>query len=191
MLPRSIIPLAWRNLTENKRRLLASVAGTAFAVTLMFMENGFRHAMLDSMVNVIERLDGQIVIISRTLYTLAIPYSFPYRRILQAEGFPEVIDTSPVYVVTRTGYWRDLRDGSLDRICVVGIHPEDDVLNIDEVRQDAPCTQPAGHGDGRCALAIGELWSVRRRAGLRTVRPHDQNRRHLQAGNQLAIQRQS
>ena len=58
MLPRAIIPLAWRNLTENKRRLLASVAGTAFAVTLMFMENGFRHAMLDSMVNVIERLDG-------------------------------------------------------------------------------------------------------------------------------------
>ena len=61
MLPRTIIPLAWRNLTENKRRLLASVAGTAFAVTLMFMENGFRHAMLDSMVNVIERLDGQVV----------------------------------------------------------------------------------------------------------------------------------
>ena len=77
MLPRKIIPLAWRNLTENKRRLLASVAGTAFAVTLMFMENGFRHAMLDSMVNLIERLDGQVVIVSKTLYSLALPYSFP------------------------------------------------------------------------------------------------------------------
>ena len=32
------IPLAWRNLTENRLRLLASLAGTAFAVTLMFME---------------------------------------------------------------------------------------------------------------------------------------------------------
>ncbi len=31
------VPLAWRNLTENRLRLLASVAGTAFAVTLMFM----------------------------------------------------------------------------------------------------------------------------------------------------------
>ena len=136
MLPRSIIPLAWRNLTENKRRLLASVAGTAFAVTLMFMENGFRHAMLDSMVNVIERLDGQIVIVSRTLYTLAIPYSFPYRRIVQARDFPAVIGTSPVYVVARSGYWRDVRDGSLNRICVVGIPLEDDVLNIDEVKNE-------------------------------------------------------
>ena len=136
MLPRSIIPLAWRNLTENKRRLLASVAGTAFAVTLMFMENGFRHAMLDSMVNVIERLDGQIVIVSRTLYTLAVPYSFPYRRIVQARDFPAVIGTSPVYVVARSGYWRDVRDGSLNRICVVGIPLEDDVLNIDEVKKE-------------------------------------------------------
>jgi len=135
MLPRSIIPLAWRNLTENKRRLLGSVAGTAFAVTLMFMENGFRHAMLDSMVNVIERLDGQVVIISRTLYTLAVPYHFPYRRLVQAREFPEVTGASPVYVVTRSGYWRDVRDGSLDRICVVGVRPEDDVLNIDEVKK--------------------------------------------------------
>jgi putative ABC transport system permease protein len=135
MLPRSIIPLAWRNLTENKRRLLSSVAGTAFAVTLMFMENGFRHAMLDSMVNVIERLDGQIVIISRTLYTLAIPFNFPNRRIVQARDFPEVTGTSPVYVVARSGYWRDLRDGSLDRICVLGVPLEDDVLNIDELKR--------------------------------------------------------
>ncbi len=134
--PRSIIPLAWRNLTENKRRLLASVAGTAFAVTLMFMENGFRHAMLDSMVNVIERLDGQIVILGRTLYTLAIPYNFPLRRMIQAKGVPDVVDASPVYVVTRFGYWRQPSDGSLDRICVIGVAPGDDVLNLDEVKQN-------------------------------------------------------
>jgi putative ABC transport system permease protein len=134
MQPRAIIPLAWRNLTENKRRLLASLAGTAFAVALMFMENGFRGAMLDSMVNVIERLDGQMVLISRTLYTLAIPFSFPYRRITQARDLPEVVDAKAVYVVTRFGYWRDARDGSLDRICVLGIPLEGDVLNVEEVR---------------------------------------------------------
>ena len=69
----------WRGETSPRTggRLLASVAGTAFAVTLMFMENGFRHAMLDSMVNVIERLNGQIVILNRTLYTLAVPYRVP------------------------------------------------------------------------------------------------------------------
>ena len=134
MQPGAIIPLAWRNLTESKRRLLVSVAGTAFAVTLMFMENGFRHALLDSMVNLIERFDGQVVITSRTLYTLAVPYSFPYGRLVQAREFPEVTGASPIYVSTRMGYWRNPANGSLDRICVVGVRPEDDILKIDEVK---------------------------------------------------------
>jgi putative ABC transport system permease protein len=126
--------LAWRNLTENKRRLLASVAGTAFAVTLMFMENGFRHALLDSMVNVIERMDGQIAIVNRTLYTLAVPYHFPYERIVQARVLPEVVSASPVYVITRFGYWRVARNGSLKRICVIGVPLDDDILAIDEIK---------------------------------------------------------
>jgi putative ABC transport system permease protein len=134
MLPRAVIPLAWRNLTENRRRLMASIAGTAFAVTLMFMENGFRHALLDSMVNLIEQLDGQVVLVSRTLYTLAIPYNFPYRRMVQAEGFPEVIDSSPLYVVTRFGYWRNLVSGHPDRITVIGFPPEKETLLLEEVR---------------------------------------------------------
>jgi putative ABC transport system permease protein len=134
-LPRAIIPLAWRNLVENKRKLLASVAGTAFAVTLMFMENGFRHALLDSMVNVIERLDGQVMIVSRTLYTLAVPFQFPYRRLIEARQFPQVAGTSPVYVMTRSSFWRDPRDGSLERICVIGVPPEDEVLDLYEVKK--------------------------------------------------------
>jgi putative ABC transport system permease protein len=132
-LPRAIIPLAWRNLVENKRKLLASVAGTAFAVTLMFMENGFRHAMLDSMVNVIERLDGQVVLVSRTLYTLSVPITFPYRRIVEARGVPDVVDTQPVYLSTRSGYWRDPRDGSLERICVIGVPLGAGVLRLPEL----------------------------------------------------------
>jgi putative ABC transport system permease protein len=136
MLPGRHVHLAWRNLTESRLRLLASVAGTAFAVTLMFMENGFRSAMLDSMVNVIERFDGQIVLVSRTLYTLSVPYSFPLQRIVQARNFPEVTDASPVYVVARTGYWRNPESRSLERICVVGYPPEDDVLDLPELREN-------------------------------------------------------
>ena len=136
MAPGRTIPLAWRNLTESKLRLLASVAGTAFAVTLMFMENGFRTAMLDSMVNVIERFDGQIVLVSRTLYTLSVPYSFPMRRIVQARNFPDVVGASPVYVVARTGYWRGPESGKLERICVVGYPPEDDVLDVPELKEN-------------------------------------------------------
>jgi putative ABC transport system permease protein len=62
---RRIPPLSWKNLAENKVRLAASVAGTAFAVTLMFMELGFRGALLDSMVAVMRSLDGDLFLVNR------------------------------------------------------------------------------------------------------------------------------
>lgn len=128
------VPLAWRNLTEHKLRLLASVAGVAFATTLMFMENGFRKAILDSMVNVIERIDGQVVIVSRTLYTLSVPFPFPLERIVQARGVEGVESSSPLYTVTRSSYWRNPETGSEERICVVGYPPEDDLLDLPELK---------------------------------------------------------
>ena len=179
MLPRKIIPLAWRNLTENRRRLLTSVAGTAFAVTSMFMENGFRHAMLDSMVNVIERLDGQIVIVNRTLYTLAIPYRFPLPPARsQARELPgrhrrqPGLRGHPIRLLAEHP-----EDGSLERICVIGVPLEKDVLNVAEVKKYREQLRPARHGPGRRALAVVQLRRVRRRDRSPSSRPHDPHRR--------------
>jgi putative ABC transport system permease protein len=132
--PGAAIPLAWRNLTESKRRLAASLAGTAFAVSLMFMENGFRNALLDSMVNVIDRFDCQLVIASRTLYTLAAPYNFPLRRVEQAKGVDGVDSGGPLYVETRRSNWRNPTTGRRHRICVYAYDPADDLLDIEGVR---------------------------------------------------------
>ncbi|MEM9164287.1 MAG: DevC protein, partial [Cyanobacteria bacterium P01_F01_bin.4] len=38
------IPLAWLNLTHDRRRFATSLAGVGFAVLLMFMFNGFMNA---------------------------------------------------------------------------------------------------------------------------------------------------
>jgi putative ABC transport system permease protein len=130
---RSRVPLAWRNLTENKLRLLASVAGTAFAVTLMFMENGFRNALLDSMVEMIREFDGELMIVSRTDYTLAVPYTFPYRRLEQAKAFEEVSNAVPVSIETLRSSWRNLRTGVPRPIRVVAYPPELNALTNPEL----------------------------------------------------------
>jgi putative ABC transport system permease protein len=128
--------LAWRNLTESRLHLLTSVAGAAFAVTLMFMQNGFRHALLDSMTSVIRRFDGDLVVFHRGLYTLVVPLQFPMRRLQPAAGFDEVEAISPVYVETRKPLWRNVRDGLPRRIRVVGFRPEDQILDIPELRRN-------------------------------------------------------
>src|SRR5689334_16479763 len=127
---RSIPPLAWRNLTESPVRLAASVAGAAFAVTLMFMELGFRGALLDSMVAVVRALDGQLFVVSRTLYTLAVPQPISSGRIEQAESFDDVVSASPFYVETRRGRWRNAASGIPRRIRVLAFPPEDHTLDV-------------------------------------------------------------
>jgi putative ABC transport system permease protein len=126
----SRIPLAWRNLTENRLRLLASLAGAAFAVTLMFMERGFQQSLLESMVGLIRPLDGELMIVSRTVYTLSVPYGFPYRRIEQARSFPEVEDAVPLSIETRRSFWRSTADGLPRPIRVVGYLPASHALDL-------------------------------------------------------------
>jgi putative ABC transport system permease protein len=133
-LPQATVPLAWRNLTENRLRLLASLAGTAFAVTLMFMERGFQQSLLESMVGLIRHLDGQLMIVSRTVYTLSVPYGFPYRRIEQARAFPEVQEGVPVSIETRRSFWRSVADGLPRPIRVVAYPPAGEAINLPDLR---------------------------------------------------------
>src|SRR3954447_14252711 len=98
MLSRLPILLAWRNLTESKRRLATSVAGAAFAVVLMFMENGFRNALIDGTVAAIRRIDGPLVLVNPQRYIFTEPLSFPRRRLELARKFAGVASASPLYV---------------------------------------------------------------------------------------------
>jgi putative ABC transport system permease protein len=133
---RRIIPrLAWKNLTESKVRLAASVAGTAFAVTLMFMELGFRGALLDSMVAVVQALDGELFVVNRMLYTLAVPQRIAPARLEQARSFDDVSSASPLYIETRRARWRNPADGIPRRVRVLAYPPADDTLAIEPLRR--------------------------------------------------------
>jgi putative ABC transport system permease protein len=127
--------LAWKNLTESPVRLAASVAGTAFAVTLMFMELGFRGALLDSMVAVVRVLDGDLFLVNRLLYTLAVPQPIPPERLGQVRSFDAVSWAGPFYVETRRARWRGPADGIPRRIRVLAYPPADGTLDIESLRR--------------------------------------------------------
>jgi putative ABC transport system permease protein len=135
MLSRLPIILAWRNLTESRRRLATSVAGVAFAVVLMFMENGFRNALLDGTVAAIRRIDGQLVLINPQRYIFSEPLQFPRRRLEQTRGFAGVVSANPLYVEAWRTQWRNPATGLSRRIRVLAYRPETDLLAIDAARQ--------------------------------------------------------
>jgi putative ABC transport system permease protein len=92
------VPLAWQNLTHNRRRLAVAIGGIGFAVILMFMETGFENALIDSTVKVLEDLNADIIVTSKAQYSLTAGQAFSRRRLLQAEACAGVASASPLYI---------------------------------------------------------------------------------------------
>ncbi len=142
MIFRKRVPLAWLNLTHNKRRFVISLAGITFAVLLMFMELGFWNAMLDSVAALIERFNAELVITSKAKYTLSVREPFSRRRLEQAAGVAGVKEAWPLYLEYRFSLWKDLdrqdpEGPSTRTIRVIAYDPDKPVLRLPEVARHA------------------------------------------------------
>jgi putative ABC transport system permease protein len=91
-------PLAWKNMTHDVRRLLIAVSGVTFAVVLMFMERGFQNALFDSTVALVKILDADIVLNSKSRYSLSSSSRFPTNKITLAGGCDGVAAAYPIYI---------------------------------------------------------------------------------------------
>jgi putative ABC transport system permease protein len=140
--------LAWLNLVHDKRRLAVSAAGVSFAVVLMAMELGFRFALLDSMVELIRRLDTDLVIISRAKDTLVSRVPFNRRILEDAMTFGAVEEACPLYIETTSSILRNPdadadtagragRHTTARRIRVLAFDPADHVFLLRDVEEKA------------------------------------------------------
>jgi putative ABC transport system permease protein len=91
-------PLALLNLIHDRRKFVTSLTGVGFAVLLMFLFTGFQNALYDSQVQLITRLNADIVMINRLKSNMFVPAPFARRRLYQARAFPGVTDAYPLYL---------------------------------------------------------------------------------------------
>jgi putative ABC transport system permease protein len=137
------VPLAWRNLVHDKRRCVVCVAGVACAVVLLFMELGFWNAMLDASVQMIGRLNADVVLVSKGRYYLALRERFTVTRLEQARAVPGVAAAEPLYLETHGILWHDPQ-GSVTRfqagepsarpIRVIAFNPDYPALRDPEIQ---------------------------------------------------------
>lgn len=99
--------LAWRNLTHDKRRLAVCVAGIAFAGLLMFMQLGFWNALLDASVKLIGEFNGDLMLVSKSWYTMAIREPLTVRHLEQARSVRGVTGVFPIYQERIASLWKD------------------------------------------------------------------------------------
>ncbi|MGL6074343.1 MAG: ABC transporter permease DevC [Fimbriiglobus sp.] len=133
-------PLAWLNLSHDRVRFALFVVGIVFAVMLMFVQLGFRGALLDSQTLLHERLNADLILISPNRQALAMRETFPRRRLLQASAIPGVREVHPMYVDNGQGFLRDtatdIRERSPSRaIRVIGLNPDAELLDMPELKK--------------------------------------------------------
>ena len=121
------IPLAWRNLTHDWRRLAVAISGIGFAVVLMFMQTGFKNALFDSTVQIVNNLDADILLTNRTQYALPAQQRFSRTRIDQARSCAGVKAVYPLYIEVYHAVWRQ-PGGKGYPIRVLACEPSDPVL---------------------------------------------------------------
>jgi putative ABC transport system permease protein len=121
-------PLAWSNLTYERRRLLTAIAGVSFAVLLMFIFRGFENALYDSQVQLLKLLNGDVVVVSKLKMNMFVPEQFARRRLYQAQAYDGVEMAYPLY--TTTAYWKNPETKRIRPLRVLAFNPKDPVLPL-------------------------------------------------------------
>jgi putative ABC transport system permease protein len=132
------VPLAWLNLIHDKRRFAVALAGVCFAVVLIFMEYGFWNALFDSSVAVIRQLDADLILTSKSRFSLVASQQFPRRRLFQAQAVEGVQSAHPFYIEYNLSEWKnpDAKppdNASAHPIRVLAFDPDNPVFRLPEV----------------------------------------------------------
>ena len=100
------IPLAWKNLTHDRRKLLIAITGIGFAVMLMFQQRGFNHALFDSTVAVVDAMDADLIVYHRSRFALTSEVRFPRELLDIAGSQPGVSTALPLYMENQRSRFR-------------------------------------------------------------------------------------
>jgi putative ABC transport system permease protein len=130
---RGEVPLAWRNAVSDPRRLLRSTSGIAFAVLLMLLQLGFRGAFLDSALEVIRSIDGDIVLTSATKFRFGYKDSFSRRQLYAARGVEGVEWARPIYGEWTRSLWRNPQTNKTYNLQVLAFDPDQPVFLFPEL----------------------------------------------------------
>ncbi len=92
------LPIGWLQLTHNKTRFAAAVAGVTFATLLVFMQLGILGALNFSTVAPYSFFDADLMISSEDTRTLSDGSNVARTRLYQALGVAGVASGTPLYI---------------------------------------------------------------------------------------------
>jgi putative ABC transport system permease protein len=117
--------LAFRILMHDKGRLLTALTGIGIAVLLMLVQLGFRNAIFDSSVQMVDAFDADIIIQNKNKNVTLVADSFPRERLYQARAIRGVESAHAIWM-TKVN-WKNAATGKEHPIRIIGIQPDEPV----------------------------------------------------------------
>jgi putative ABC transport system permease protein len=149
------VPLAWLNLIHDRKKFLTSLGGVAFAVLLMFVFTGFMNALYDSQVQLLSKLNGEVIVVNKLKDNMFVPRTFARRRLYQARAFDGVEDAYPVYISDAN--WKNPITKKSFAVRTLAFNLGDPVLNLPDVNAQLSALQIPNTAiiDNRARAEIG------------------------------------
>jgi len=92
------LPIGWLQLSHNRTRLLAAIAGVGFANLLVFVQLGIMGALNASTTAAYALFNADILVSSADANTLTDGSNVARQRLFQALGIPGVDDGTPLFI---------------------------------------------------------------------------------------------
>ncbi len=170
------LPLAWLQISHERKRLLVAVLGIAFADFLMFMQLGFQAGLYESNTLLHRKLKADLVLVSPQALYIAFLNDLSRRRIYQAKNYENVVSVAALYV--DYAVWKHPKTKRETTVLFLGFNPKKTAIDIPEVADnldrikfpDAVLLDRVSKGDYQTvidALKAGEIVSTE--VGIRRV----------------------
>jgi putative ABC transport system permease protein len=162
-------PVAWLQVSNNPVKLAIGVAGVGFSNLLMFFQLGLLDSIYNSQRKPIDRLRGDLVMVSAGYSNMGSLQRFDRSRLYQALGVAGVEGVSPLHIGRATWITPATRK-SFD-VFVYGVNLSRPSLAFPELERDVSRLQPLRNAlfDRNSKQQYGPIVEELKRQGLVTV----------------------
>lgn len=126
------IPLAWLQLTGERKRFAVAIAGITFAVAMMLFQMGLQSALYKQVVGPLLLLDGEVILVGHHYEYFGVGRGFPEIRLHQARAVSDVVGATGLKLGCAS--FRNVESGRERDIFLIAFDPSKDVFLSSDIK---------------------------------------------------------
>ncbi len=124
--------LAWRQLIDDRTKLIAAICGVLFACVLVFMQLGFKDSLYASAASAPLKLDGDLFLMHKQSEAMWRSTHFERNELMRALGHPAVAEVAPLYLALAS--FKNIETKVKRTLMVYGFDPDVQLFDIAAVK---------------------------------------------------------